>query len=154
MILLIAVETEAKRPLACIQIVNVAQEDFEQLAEIRRAAMRDSLERVGRYDARSSRTRLLVSFAPEFTRLILMDGKVAGVYATRRDEVGVELEHFCILPRFQNRGIGSQVLQLILLDADLRKIPVFVTALKQSGSNRFYRRHGFVPDGAGECENY
>ncbi|WP_265595064.1 GNAT family N-acetyltransferase [Haloferula sp. BvORR071] len=151
---MILVENPMHTPVDSIRVLNVTQNDFERLAKIRAAAMRKSLARVGRFDPKGSRTRLLVSFAPEFTRTIEVDGKTVGFYAARRSETGVELEHLYILPKFQNRGIGSQVLHFILEEAERLRLPVFVVAVKESASNRFYRRHGFMPDGVGKWDNY
>lgn len=148
------IETHMKTPLGPMEILPVREEDFEQLAEIRVAAMRESLERVGRFDRDRSRLRLLVSFAPESTRLIVVGGERAGFYATRSSDEGVELEHLYIHPDFQNRGLGSQVLDLILREADQSGAPVFVGALKESDSNRFYLSHGFLLDSEGEWDNY
>jgi GNAT superfamily N-acetyltransferase len=137
-----------------MQLVPVIEGDFEELAEIRIAAMRESLERVGRFDRVRARTRLLVAFSPEYTRFILVDGERAGFYAARPTDEGVELDHLYILPDFQNRGVGSQVLSLILTQADHQGLAVFVGALKESASNRFYVRHGFVLASKGEWDNY
>ena len=137
-----------------MKILPVGREDFEQLAQIRVAAMRESLERVGRFDAERARTRLLVSFAPESTHFIMVDDQPAGFYAVRQGDKGMDLEHLYILPDFQNRGIGGQVLKHILAEADRTGASVHVGALKESDSNRFYCRHGFVPDGEGEWDNY
>jgi N-acetylglutamate synthase-like GNAT family acetyltransferase len=44
----------------------------------------------------------------------------------------------------QAKGIGAAVLESIFADADARSMPVRVGALRDSDSNRFYQRHGFV----------
>jgi ribosomal protein S18 acetylase RimI-like enzyme len=128
--------------------------DFEALADLRVAAMRESLERVGRFDATRARERLRSSFSPEHTRFIVSEDTKVGFYATRPSPEGLRLDHFYIHPTFQNRGIGSAALSLILTDADNRRIPVLVGALKESASNRFYQRHGFVFSGESEWDNY
>ena len=50
----------------------------ESLAEIRVQAMRESLERIGRFDPQRARDRFLSSFSPECTTVIELAGHVNG----------------------------------------------------------------------------
>ena len=52
----------------------VTDTDFEALVSIRIAAMRESLERVGRFDPERARERLRQTYAPEESRLIVKTG--------------------------------------------------------------------------------
>lgn len=137
-----------------LTLTAVAAEDFAELAEIRIAAMRASLERVGRFDPARARERLRSTFVPERTWFIVQDGVRIGFYATRDSPEGLWLDHLYLQPEAQGRGVGSRVLRRMLAAADERQIPVRVGALKQSDANRFYRRHGFVFVDAGEWDNY
>ena len=119
--------------------------DFEELVALRIAAMRESLERLGRFDPERARERLRQSFHPEHTAFIVYDGRRVGFYTFRPDEDGLHLDHLYIHPNDQGRGIGSHVLRQLLAQSEARTLPVTVTALRGSASNRFYRRHGFVP---------
>lgn len=83
------------------------REDFEELTSLRIAAMRESLERVGRFDPVRARERLLKSFYPEETDFIRLDGENIGFYTFRRIEDGFSLDHLYVLPGYQSRGIGS-----------------------------------------------
>lgn len=59
---------------------TVTAADFDELAALRIAAMRDSLERVGRFDLERARERLRKSFYPEHTRFVILDGQRIGFY--------------------------------------------------------------------------
>jgi ribosomal protein S18 acetylase RimI-like enzyme len=59
-----------------------------------------------------------------------------------------------VLPEYQGRGIGSAVLASIFADADSRSLPVKVGALRDSESNRFYQRHGFLKIEEAEWDIY
>lgn len=124
------------------------------LVELRIAAMRESLERVGRFDPARARERLRSTFQPEHTRLILMHGEKIGFYAVRSTEAGLQLDHLYIHPRFQSRGVGGAILQQLCVKADARGLTMLVGALKESASNRFYQRHGFTLAEVGEWDNY
>ncbi len=137
-----------------VSLQPVAPDDFEALAQIRVAAMRESLERVGRYDAGRARERLRQNFAAEHTQWILLAGERVGFCALRPAADGFHLDHLYVLPEFQGRGLGSAVMRRLLKEADRQNQPVHVGALKESGSNRFYLRHGFVKTSEGEWDNY
>ncbi|EFV85857.1 acetyltransferase [Achromobacter xylosoxidans C54] len=123
----------------------VGEADFDALLAIRIEAMRDSLERLGRFDPERARARLRATFRPEHTWFIERDGARIGFYALRPDGDGLRLDHLYVVPAAQGLGVGGQVLGRLLRDADLRGLPVRVGALRGSDSNRFYRRHGFEP---------
>lgn len=132
----------------------VSASDFDALADIRVAAMRESLERVGRFDPVRARERLRASFIPERTWWILIDGAKAGFYSTREAPEGLWLDHLYILPAYQNRGVGGAALREIFALAAGLGATVHVGALKESASNRFYQHHGFVLARETEWDNY
>lgn len=119
-------------------------EDFEALLALRIAAMRESLERVGRFDPERARERLRQSFRPEHTSFVLLAGERIGFYAFRPAEDGFHLDHLYVHPSHQSGGIGSHVLRQLLAQADAAQKPVRLGALRESASHRFYQRHGFV----------
>jgi GNAT superfamily N-acetyltransferase len=120
------------------------QLDAEALVTIRIAAMRESLEHIGRFYQQRARERFLVSFDPAMCRFIKADGIRAGFVLLRPQEGHWLLDHFYILPEHQGKGIGAFVLEQIFADADSLNMPIRVGALRDSHSNRFYQRHGFV----------
>jgi GNAT superfamily N-acetyltransferase len=122
----------------------VVEADFEPLLALRIAAMRESLERVGRFDPDRARERLRHSFYPEHTHWVLLDGAPVGFYAFRPMGAGFRLDHLYVHPNFQSLGIGGCVLRMLLAQAEAAHCPVTVGALRDSASNRFYQRHGFV----------
>ena len=130
------------------------REHFDELAELRIAAMRESLERVGRFTPERARQRLQNSFYPEHTRFILLDGAKVGFYTFRPEQEEFRLEHLYIHPSHQSRGVGSHVLAKLLEEADALRKPVFLGALRESASNRFYQRHGFEPIREDEWDIY
>ncbi len=132
----------------------VSDTDFDDLVALRIAAMRDSLERIGRYDPERARERLRASFWPQHTRFILVMGQRAGFYTFRPAADGFHLDHLYIHPSFQSQGIGSLVLRLLLSQADAGQRPVHVGALRDSRSNQFYQRHDFVQTSEDEWDIY
>lgn len=122
----------------------VTKQDFESLVALRIAAMRESLERVGRFDPIRARERLKNGFKAEYARHILADGVHAGFFVVKPTDQMLLLEHLYIHPDYQGRGIGAIVMQSIIKQADALGLPIMVKALRESRSNGFYRHHGFV----------
>jgi len=129
-------------------------EDAMELAELRVLAMRPSLEKIGRFDAERARQRLLGNFVTEYTRLIKLDGLLAGFLVQRPQENDLLLDHFYLHPDFQKRGLGSAAIKLMLAEADAMGKIIHVGALRDSDANRFYLRHGFVLREVTEFDNY
>lgn len=127
-------------------------DDLEALIELRLAAMRESLERIGRFDPARSRERFARSFAPAHTRHILADGHRVGFIVVKPQAEGLLLDHLYVRPGQQGQGIGGRVLADVLADADARHLPVHVGALRESAANAFYVRHGFHQVGESEFD--
>ncbi|MGA9911175.1 MAG: GNAT family N-acetyltransferase, partial [Paraburkholderia sp.] len=127
-----------------LAFASTTHNDAETLVQMRIEAMRESLERIGRFDPQRARDRFLSSFDPDLCKFIVVDGVTVGFVLTRPADDHLMLEHFYVMPEHQGKGVGSTVLAVILADADARSIAVRLGALRDSDSNRFYQRHGFV----------
>ena len=126
--------------------------DLDALAELRIAAMRDSLERIGRFDPARARERLAAGFSPAHTRHIVVDGRRVGFVVVKPQADGLLLDHLYLHPMAQGRGLGGAVMAEVLRDADARSVPVRVGALRDSAANGFYARHGFRKTGETEFD--
>lgn len=149
--------SEASTPAggsAGISFAPAGPEDAEALALLRVEAMRDSLERIGRFNLDRARQRFLSSFVPGLTRHILTDGRRVGFVVLRPYQGELLLDHLYVRPSQQGRGIGAAVLQQVFGEADAAKLPLRVGALRESDSNRFYERHGFVLVERSEWDNH
>lgn len=141
-------------PVSAITYSTARASDAESLVALRIDAMRESLERVGRFDPIRARDRFLSGFSPELTRHIHAGGQRVGFFAVKPLEDALLLEHLYVHPSHQGKGIGSVVLAHVFKEADVKCCPVRVGALRGSASNRFYSKHGFVLVKQGEFDNY
>jgi GNAT superfamily N-acetyltransferase len=137
---------------AGIVLVPASGEDADALADLRVAAMRESLERLGRFDPARARARLLDRFSPGHTRHIVVDGARVGLVVVRPEGNALHVEHLYLVPARQGAGIGGAVLTAVCAEAAAQRKDVRVGALRGSAANRFYRRHGFVPDSEAEFD--
>ena len=137
-----------------VTFANTSADDIEALVQIRIDAMRESLEQIGRFDPTRARERFLASFDAACCRYILVDGVKAGFVLIRPEPDHLLLDHLYIVPRHQGKGVGAAVLDAVLADADAQALPVRLGALRDSDSNRFYQRHGFIKTGESEWDIY
>jgi GNAT superfamily N-acetyltransferase len=135
-------------------LVLAQQSDLDNLVAIRIEAMRESLERVGRFDPVRARERFLSGFEARNTRYIEVSGEKVGFVVVKHQHNELLLDHLYVRPTAQGSGIGSAVLARIFKEADVAGLPIRVGALKGSASNRFYTRHGFQFIESSEFDNY
>ena len=126
--------------------------DLEYLVLLRIEAMRESLERIGRFDPGRARERFASGFAPERTRHIVWEGRRVGFLAIKQLPDQLLLDHLYIRPLEQGRGIGGEVLKSVFREADAMGIPVKAGALRGSDANRFYSRYGFAVESESEWD--
>ena len=137
-----------------IALAPVSESDFDDLVELRIEAMRESLERIGRFDPARAKERFRSGFSPEQTKYILSGGTKVGLLVTKQQREHLLLDHLYIRPEYQGQGIGGIVLRLVFVQADALNLSVKVGALRESDSNRFYVRHGFQLVEQAEFDNY
>ena len=128
------------------------ESDFERLVELRLEVMRESLERINRFDPVRARERFRASFDPAQLRLIEVDGDWVGCVSLKDQGDHLEIEHFYIETRAQGKGIGSKVLTSLLDESGSRTVRLGV--LKQSRAAEFYIRHGFMKTHEREFDEY
>ena len=137
-----------------ITLEGASAADLDELVALRIEAMRESLERIGRFDPVRARERFILGFSPENTQHIVAASRRVGFIVTKLQEGHLLLDHLYIKPRHQNLGIGASVLQAVFKKAASLALPIRVGALKESASNRFYERHGFQLVEQSEFDNY
>lgn len=135
-----------------LRLEPAVADDADALVAIRIAAMRESLERLGRFDPARARARFLDGFEPAHTRHVVVDGERVGFVVVKPDGDDLLLDHLYVLPAAQGRGVGAAVIADILAHADARRARVRLGALRGSDANRFYQRHGFVQTGQSEWD--
>ena len=139
---------------AHVQFQPVTAADGDALADLRVEAMRESLERAGRFDPVRARNRFLDSFAPEHTQAIVANGERAGFFVLKWRGASLWLDHLYLRAAWQNQGIGAQVLRHVCARADSLQVDLGVGALRGSPANRFYARHGFELVEQVDVDNY
>jgi GNAT superfamily N-acetyltransferase len=137
-----------------LELSPATELDVEQLVLLRIAAMRESLERIGRFDPARARERFLSGFLPQYTRHIVAHGERVGFVVVKPAAEGLLLDHLYLHPTRQKLGIGGWVLRHVFAEADMQGLAIRVGALRGSDSNGFYTRHGFELVEVSDWDNY
>jgi GNAT superfamily N-acetyltransferase len=149
-------------PRSIPELLAVHTSDFEDMVTIRIEALRESLTRLGRFDAARARERLASAFVPAHMRHIDINGERAGfitllpphAQATKLPKSSqlMRLEHLYLRPAYQNLGYGAWALNWAKSQAAALGCGVALSGLKLSNANRFYLRHGFKQVGESEFD--
>ena len=118
--------------------------DFGFARGIHHAGMRWLGERLhGRWDDVLQDTRFKQKFVVDEVRIIVAGGDDAG-YVQTADEAGsIEINELHVDEAFQNRGIGTKVLRMLLAEARRMAKPMMVTVVTFNPALAFYQRAGF-----------
>jgi ribosomal protein S18 acetylase RimI-like enzyme len=132
-----------EKPFIDIELHEAKEEDLDQLVKIRIAAMRESLEKIGRFDATRARARLTQDFQTKYTTCLIYKTNIIGFIISKQENEEIVINHLYVLPQFQNRGIGKFVLDKIIEQGKNERRNIKLMALKESRANNFYLNNGF-----------
>ena len=132
-----------EKPFIDIELHEAKTEDLDQLVKIRIAAMRESLEKIGRFDATRARARLTQDFQTKYTTCLIYKTNIIGFIISKQENEEIVINHLYVLPQFQNRGIGKFVLDKIIEQGKNERRNIKLMALKESRANNFYLNNGF-----------
>ena len=129
-----------------------SEADFEPLLAIRIEVMREHLDRVFRYKPSRARRIFREHFAEPGLRAILLGDELAGCVGFRVGDAEIKIDSFYLARRYHNRGLGAEILKVLLAEADALGLPCELDVLLGSPADRFYERHGFVKQGQDNIE--
>lgn len=114
--------------------------DAELVYRVTEACMRGYAEQMwGRWDEARARS----AFDPATHQIIQYQGVDVGVLEHISDPERITVESLYVIPGYQNRGVGANVLQALMGDAAAADKPIDLTVLVVNPARRFYERLGF-----------
>ena len=131
-----------------------SEADFELLLALRIDVMREHLQRVFRYSPERARQFFRAAFDEPGLRLILVGDERAGCVGFRTREGEIQIDSFYLARRFHNGGLGTEILKVLLAEADALGLPIKLSVLRGSPASRFYERHGFAKVAEDDIESY
>ena len=120
-------------------------EDYAFLRDLNRLAYEDLVKRqFSTWDDNSQRERFDSKLQHATFRIVEFAGRpIAAVWSSEHDD-HFYLHELLVLPKFQNQGIGSQILRWELDRAEAVKKPIRLHTLLLNRAQEFYKRHGFI----------
>ena len=76
-------------------------------------------------------------------QIMELDGRPIGILKVERIDTHIQLHQLFILPEYQNRGIGSRLLEDLLAEARRIGLPVRLRVLRVNPAKNLYERYGF-----------
>jgi ribosomal protein S18 acetylase RimI-like enzyme len=114
--------------------------DRDTLYRIHREAMRPYVEQVWGWDEEYQERRFRESYDHSETQVVLVDGIAVGLLRVSESESAVFIDQVEIVPDYQDRGIGTALINDLLA----RGRPVELRVMKvNADARRLYERLGF-----------
>jgi ribosomal protein S18 acetylase RimI-like enzyme len=126
-----------------IKLRDATGQDLDFAYSVLRASMREYVAQVWGWDEDFQQARFKLFFDPLTVQIIVYDGEDVGVFKVLPEDDEVVLSQIYILPQYQNRGIGTKLIQSLLKSAHAEGKPVSLRALKVNPVHRLYERLGF-----------
>ncbi|MGI4791488.1 MAG: GNAT family N-acetyltransferase [Janthinobacterium lividum] len=121
------------------------EEDYAFLWRVASTTMRDYVHAIWGWDEAWQEPRFRSHFVAGAWRIIVVEGQDAGGLQASLgpSDATLFLANIYLLPEFQNRGIGSAVVQGLVAEAEAKNVPLRLDVLKSNpDALRLYERLG------------
>ncbi len=119
---------------------NIKTEDFDFLWRLKNAALKDYVAQTFGWDEEYQARRFEREFSTENGKIIVVDGKDAGLFWVNEKKEETFLVSIHLMPEFQNKGIGTKIIGDLLEHSEK---PVTLQVLKVNPARKLYERLGF-----------
>ena len=126
-----------------INLVPADESQCEFSYQIKKAAYGNYVKEIWGWDEGLQREFHAQDWMNKRPEIILYDNQPIGTIYVDRKEDDIEIEQFIILSEYQNKGIGSYILQGILDEADCSGRVVKLKYLRTNPVASLYNRMGF-----------
>ena len=133
-------------PLLPFTLRAATSGDYRWLWELKRETMRGYVEQTwGSWDDFAQENFFRRSFTANAIQIVVLDRTDVGLLHVEREPRELFLANIQIAPAFQNRGVGTAVVQTVLESSCTLSLPVRLQVLKvNTSARRLYERLGFV----------
>jgi ribosomal protein S18 acetylase RimI-like enzyme len=127
-------------------------EDYDFLYHLLKATMQEYVAQTWGWNEEWQQAYFRLTFDPAKNQIVVLNDQDIGVLSTEKKESEVFLGSIYILPEYQRRGIGAQLIGSIMTEAFGDGLPVTLRVLKVNPARRLYERLGFAL--VGETETH
>ena len=97
----------------------------------------------GAWNEAEARQRASENIAAGATQVIVLESTPIGIHLVKREPDAIRLLQIFILPEYQRRGIGSQLIGRLLTEAKSARLPLRLRVLRVNPAFALYQRMGF-----------
>ena len=137
-----------------IKLRAPSKEDFAFARNVYFETMRWMIERLFGWDQAREEKNFAQFFSLAEVRIISVDAQDVGWIQEQVGSTTINLGSFYIAPAMQRRGIGTQVLQILLAQARIESKAVTLSVVRINPARHFYEKHGFRVIHADEYKFY
>lgn len=130
------------------ELRRVSENDYEFIYQVKKDAYQKYVEiNFGSWEEEKQKEyfKKFIDGCKEDAYIITLDGKNIGFYNGGATEGKYEIGNLCIIPEYQNRGIGTSILKDII--SQNSGLEVRLQYFKQNPVGRLYERLGFKRTG-------
>ncbi len=121
-------------------------QDYTFLYRLHVSALKETIEEIWGWDERWQRQHFKDHFSITNRKIIQLGSQDIGSLVVHHRDTHIFLEYIAILPEFQNRGIGTGLIEEVLEEAAEKGLPVKLKVLRTNPAIRLYKRLGFQVD--------
>jgi len=133
-----------------LELRAATSNDRDFLWEVHRTALRPSVEATWGWDETFQEHYFAEHFTTTDRFIVCVDGVDAGVLQFTVKEDHLFLASIALLPEHQGRGLGTDIVNMVLEEGRRRNLPVRLQVLKVNRAKKLYERLGFEPYGESE----
>lgn len=135
-----------------IETVPAQESDREFSCQVTETTMGDYATQILGLDERERKNYHALDWQSKRPLIIMYDSQPIGTIYVSENENRIEIAQFYILPEYQNKGIGSYLLEDILDNSDKAGSIVELEVLKVNPAVSLYQRCGFEIIGSNEYQ--
>mgnify|MGYP000380332221 CR=1 FL=1 len=140
-----------KSSLAKVTFVTATADDVDFLLELRKLTMTEHLLAAG-FSTSDEYHLARIHEHYNDSLIIFIDEQKAGLVKLSKMAASLHIRQLQILPRFQNKGIGSLVLKSVIKKGQSLNLPITLNVLLENPAKGLYQRHGFKITGKSNIE--
>ena len=127
-----------------ISLKKLEKAEFEFVYNLKKECYKPYVEKYfGEWRETEQRSRFeqSINASARYTKLIMLNCEPVGFFSGRRVGQDYEIENICVLPSFQNKGVGTAVLKKVIAQNKARDI--LLKVFKGNPAQNLYERLGF-----------
>ncbi|ELA9866664.1 TPA: GNAT family N-acetyltransferase [Vibrio parahaemolyticus] len=125
------------------EVREAIDEEYEFLFELKKAAEYEPVKAIFGWDENVQKEIHRNEWNEAKPTIIEIDGDPAGSYLVQNHPDHLYFGRFFLLPHYQGKGIGSQVLKTVIQLANEKSLPIQLCYLQGNRVGQLYKRFGF-----------